>query len=69
MKLLVILVVIGIVFSAAVSADDDGYIYLPGKDCSNAPLCPDGRPCEMAPPTCNYGTCGTSPVPVCGKKP
>ena len=69
MKLLVILVVIGIVFSATVSADEEEYIHLPGKNCDDAPPCPDDRPCEMAPPRCNTGNCGTDPVPTCGPKP
>ncbi|XP_078032952.1 uncharacterized protein LOC144467849 [Augochlora pura] len=50
-------------------AQKDDYIHLPGKSCKDAPPCPDGRPCVMAPPRCNAGTCGTDPVPTCGSKP
>ncbi|XP_076382670.1 uncharacterized protein LOC143260581 [Megalopta genalis] len=49
-------------------AQKDDYIHLPGKSCSDAPPCPDGRPCVMAKPRCNSGTCGTDPVPTCGPK-
>ncbi|XP_011639749.1 uncharacterized protein LOC105428876 [Pogonomyrmex barbatus] len=60
-----------IVLSTAVMAADetDDYIHLPGKTCDDAPPCPDDRPCMMAPPRCNAGTCGTDPVPTCGPKP
>ncbi|CAK9824698.1 hypothetical protein ANTRET_LOCUS2825 [Anthophora retusa] len=47
----------------------DGYIHLPGKTCKDAPRCPDGSRCVMAPPKCNVGTCGTEKVPTCGWKP
>ncbi|KAM0725927.1 hypothetical protein ACS0PU_008008 [Formica fusca] len=70
MKLMLALMVIVVVLSTAVTADDDkDYIHLPGKNCEDAPPCPDDRPCVMAPPHCNVGTCGKDPVPTCGKKP
>ncbi|XP_011151829.1 uncharacterized protein LOC105190668 [Harpegnathos saltator] len=68
MKLIIVLMAIAIVLSTTVTAQDD-YIHLPGKSCADAPPCPDGRPCVMAPPHCNVGTCGRDPVPTCGKKP
>jgi hypothetical protein len=66
MRSIIALAIIAVMF-AAVAAQDD-YIHLPGKSCQDAPACPDGRPCVMAPPRCNRGTCGTNPVPTCGKK-
>lgn len=56
--------------SMTLAADDwDEYIHLPGKSCSDAPACPDNRPCVMAPPRCNTGTCNQSTlVPTCGRK-
>lgn len=64
------LMVVVVVLSTAIAADDDEeYIHLPGKTCEDAPPCPDDRPCVMAPPHCNVGTCGKDPVPTCGKKP
>ncbi|KMQ93176.1 rhs-related protein [Lasius niger] len=75
MKLMLALTVIVVVLSTATAADDDAgagvedYIHLPGKNCDDAPPCPDERPCVMAPPHCNVGTCGKDPVPTCGKKP
>lgn len=68
MKLIIALMVIAVALSAMVTAEDE-YIHLPGKNCKEAPPCPDGRPCVMAPPHCNSGTCGTDPVPTCGPKP
>ncbi|EZA56746.1 hypothetical protein DMN91_000708 [Ooceraea biroi] len=67
MKATIVLVLIAII-AATVMAQEDDYIHLPGKSCEDAPACPDGRPCVMAPPHCNSGTCGTDPVPTCGKK-
>jgi len=67
MKSTIALAIIAVML-AAVAAQDD-YIHLPGKTCQDAPACPDGRPCVMAPPRCNSGTCGRDPVPTCGKKP
>ncbi|XP_076229570.1 uncharacterized protein LOC143175245 [Nomia melanderi] len=54
---------------ASMSTAEDEYIHLPGKTCKDAPPCPDGRPCVMAKPRCNVGTCGNDPVPTCGSKP
>ncbi|XP_012529533.1 uncharacterized protein LOC105832810 [Monomorium pharaonis] len=73
MKLTIaLLMVAAVVLSTTVTADDhesnDDYMHLPGKSCDDAPPCPDGRPCVMAPPHCNSGTCGTDPVPQCGPK-
>lgn len=70
MKLIIVLAVVAIVLSATVTADDgEEYIHLPGKNCEEAPPCPDNRPCVMEPPQCNAGTCGTDKVPTCGPKP
>ncbi|XP_011165830.1 uncharacterized protein LOC105200126 [Solenopsis invicta] len=79
MKLTIaLLMVIAVVMSTTVMAEDGeeaheegqgDYVHLPGKSCDDAPPCPDGRPCIMAPPHCNSGTCGTDPVPQCGEKP
>ena len=50
------------------AADEkDDYIHLPGKSCKDAPPCPDERPCVMAKPRCNVGTCPDL-VPTCGRK-
>lgn len=69
-SIIIVLTIIAAVLSATVvAAQDDEYIHLPGKTCEEAPACPDGRPCVMAPPRCNAGTCGKDPVPTCGKKP
>ncbi|XP_011050876.1 PREDICTED: uncharacterized protein LOC105143961 [Acromyrmex echinatior] len=68
-SIIALLMVIAVVLSTTVVAEDDEYIHLPGKNCEDAPSCPDGRPCVMAPPHCNSGTCGTDPVPTCGPKP
>ncbi|CAK9807670.1 hypothetical protein ANTQUA_LOCUS5291 [Anthophora quadrimaculata] len=68
MRFLLALVFIMAALCALATAQDD-YIHLPGKSCKDAPPCPDGRPCVMAPPKCNVGTCGTKPVPTCGRKP
>ena len=67
-SIIALLMVIAVVFSTTVMAEDDEYIHLPGKNCEEAPSCPDGRSCVMAPPQCNSGTCGTDPVPTCGPK-
>lgn len=40
-------------------------VHVPGKTCKDAPPCPGGKPCVMAPPRCNVGTCGKDPVPMC----
>lgn len=69
MKSVIAFVIIAIALAATVTAQQDDYIHLPGKSCQDAPSCPDGRPCVMAPPRCNAGTCGTKPVPTCGRKP
>ncbi|KAL0134577.1 hypothetical protein PUN28_001401 [Cardiocondyla obscurior] len=72
MKLTVaLLMAVAVVLATTVAANDDNeeYIHLPGKSCDDAPPCPDDRPCVMAPPHCNSGTCGTDPVPTCGPKP
>lgn len=79
MKLTIALLMVVAVVLSTVAAEDEhehdghdghdgqnGYIHLPGKNCEEAPPCPDGRPCMMAPPRCNSGTCGTDPVPTCG---
>lgn len=65
MKLTVaLLMAVVVVFLTTVEAENE-YIHLPGKNCEEAPPCPDGRTCVMAPPHCNTGTCGTEPVPSC----
>ncbi|XP_024886650.1 uncharacterized protein LOC112464087 [Temnothorax curvispinosus] len=71
MKLTVVLLmaIAVVLVTAADDGVDEEYIHLPGKTCEDAPPCPDERPCVMAPPHCNVGTCGTDPVPTCGKKP
>ncbi|XP_077276749.1 uncharacterized protein LOC143905292 [Temnothorax americanus] len=72
MKLTVVLlmaIAVVLVTAADDAGNDEEYIHLPGKNCKDAPPCPDERPCVMAPPHCNVGTCGTDPVPTCGKKP
>ncbi|XP_076242321.1 uncharacterized protein LOC143184169 [Calliopsis andreniformis] len=68
MKFLVTLTLILAVLFATSMAQTDDYIHLPGKSCKDAPPCPDGRPCVMAAPRCNVGTCGKEPVPTCGPK-
>lgn len=68
-SLLMMLAIVLVVTTVATGAEDDEYIHLPGKNCDDAPACPDDRPCIMAPPHCNSGTCGTDPVPTCGPKP
>lgn len=65
MKLTVALLMVIAVILSTVQADEK-YMHLPGKNCEDAPPCPDNRPCVMAPPQCNSGTCGTDPVPTCG---
>lgn len=75
MKLIVaLLMVTAVILSTTVLAEEDEHmmdehIHLPGKTCDDAPPCPDNRPCVMAPPHCNKGTCGTEPVPTCGPAP
>lgn len=54
-------------YSIVAKAEDE-YIHLPGKNCEQAPVCPDNRPCVMAKPRCNTGTCPDM-VPTCGPKP
>ncbi|KZC12462.1 hypothetical protein WN55_04000 [Dufourea novaeangliae] len=69
MKLLFALTLLLTVICASMTmAASDEYIHLPGKSCADAPPCPDNRPCVMAPPRCNVGTCGKNPVPTCGKR-
>ncbi|CAB3244108.1 unnamed protein product [Arctia plantaginis] len=58
-------IIIGLLVVLTAADDDTEYIHLPGKTCEDAPPCPDGTPCVMAPPMCNKGTCGTDPVPSC----
>lgn len=65
-SLLFILAIALVMLASCNSANLDDYIHLPGKNCNDAPPCPDNRPCIMAPPHCNIGTCGTDPVPTCG---
>ncbi|XP_018311352.1 uncharacterized protein [Mycetomoellerius zeteki] len=67
-SIIALMMTIAIVLSTMVVAEDE-YIHLPGNNCSDAPPCPDGRPCVMALPHCNSGTCGTEKVPTCGPKP
>ncbi|XP_044010604.1 uncharacterized protein LOC122854208 [Aphidius gifuensis] len=66
---LMVMLIIATITTTTVSAEEqDEYIHLPGKNCDDAPECPDNRPCVMAKPRCNAGTCGTAPVPICGRK-
>ncbi|XP_011694324.1 PREDICTED: uncharacterized protein LOC105453812 [Wasmannia auropunctata] len=69
MKFTIVLLMAVAVVLSTTFAEEQEYMHLPGKNCEEAPPCPDGRPCVMAPPHCNTGTCGTDPVPTCGDKP
>ncbi|XP_076165304.1 uncharacterized protein LOC143145634 [Ptiloglossa arizonensis] len=68
MKRMLALTIVLLVVCATSMAQTDDYIHLPGKSCADAPACPDGRPCVMATPRCNVGTCGKNLVPTCGTK-
>ncbi|XP_017791821.1 PREDICTED: uncharacterized protein LOC108573855 [Habropoda laboriosa] len=68
MKFLLSLVFIAATLCAVITAKDE-YIQLPGKSCTDAPDCPDDRPCVMASPRKNCDSCVTELVPTCGKKP
>ncbi|XP_011687553.1 PREDICTED: uncharacterized protein LOC105449844 [Wasmannia auropunctata] len=69
MKFTIVLLMAVAVVLSTTFAEEKEYMHLPGKNCEEAPPCPDGRPCVMAPPHCNIGTCGTDLVPTCGDKP
>lgn len=69
-KLIFLTLLVSMLYVSTILAADDweDYIHLPGKTCAEAPPCPDNRPCVMAPPRCNSGTCPQDAVPTCGRK-